>query len=73
VLDVFSQSKIQETSENISNPSFISEQKLLKFAKLQSLQGKTWPYSGKAKPPQKANAGTRFYCYLKNPGFTANL
>lgn len=51
MLDVFIQIKIQETSENISSLSFISNEKLLEFAKLQSLQGKPCKCNEKVKPP----------------------
>lgn len=52
MLDVFIQIKIQETSENISSLSFISKEKLLEFAKLQSLQGEPCKCNEKAKEPQ---------------------
>lgn len=60
VFHVFIQIKIQETSENISSLSFTSNEKLLKFAKLQSLQQKPCKCNEKAKPPQ-----------LQVPAFTA--
>jgi len=49
---VFIQIKILETSANISRAFFISDEKFLKFAKLQSLQGKPCKFNEKAKPPQ---------------------
>lgn len=52
MLDVFIQIKIQETSENTSSLSFISKEKLLEFAKLQSLQGEPCKCNEKAKEPQ---------------------